>query len=516
MNCILCGREMPKSRQSDTCRYCQAKLNVKSDDRIECKTCHKMRLRRSIDDNGECQYCRGSRKARKTNLERHGGIGFGSKSIADKIKKTNLERYGAENVSENDDVRRRAEASLKDKHGGIGYSSKDIRDKIEKTNLERYGTETPFASRTVRETRRLNSESKHGVSYSFQRDDVKASIAKARRLKSCGEKASEILESKSSLKQFILSLGKPTYYELMQALGTWSQSVFKTVHEYGLQEMIDTHARHSHQELEVLEFIRLFGFDARSDTEILNGKELDVYVPSKKLAIEFDGAWWHSSAFKDKSYHIEKTDECRRHGIRLIHIFEWEWMLKQELCKSMLRSALGEDLKLGARKCSVREVPYDESKSFLNKNHIQGNCMSKFRIGLECNDELVAVMTFGKARFTDYDGVELLRYACKQGLEVQGGMSRLLKHAVSRWQFKKVLTYCNLSKFAGGSYARCGFKKIRRTEPSYWWVKTGSLELRSRYSTQMKNEDAVMTEAGYVKFWDCGTDVWEWTASCPE
>lgn len=49
------------------------------------------------------------------------------------------------------------------------------------------------------------------------------------------------------------------------------------------------------------------------------GYELDIYVPSKKTAIEYDGYYWH----KDKSAKdLEKNSRCREDGIRLYRIRE--------------------------------------------------------------------------------------------------------------------------------------------------------------------------------------------------
>lgn len=40
---------------------------------------------------------------------------------------------------------------------------------------------------------------------------------------------------------------------------------------------------------------------------ILNGKEIDIYLPQYKIAFEFDGLRWHSEQFnKDKNYHLIK------------------------------------------------------------------------------------------------------------------------------------------------------------------------------------------------------------------
>lgn len=85
--------------------------------------------------------------------------------------------------------------------------------------------------------------------------------------------------------------------------------------------------------------------------------ELDIYIPEKNLAIEFNGNYWHSiEVLKDKNYHLKKTNLCKEKGIRLIHIFEYEWVTKPEICKSLISSALGvfSDI-FYAEDCEVRE-----------------------------------------------------------------------------------------------------------------------------------------------------------------
>lgn len=52
-----------------------------------------------------------------------------------------------------------------------------------------------------------------------------------------------------------------------------------------------------------------------NDRNVLKPAELDIYVPGKKLAIEYDGMYWHSDEFKNASYHVKKTDDCEKAGI---------------------------------------------------------------------------------------------------------------------------------------------------------------------------------------------------------
>lgn len=123
----------------------------------------------------------------------------------------------------------------------------------------------------------------------------------------------------------------------------------------------------SNEELELRKFI-----SSAVDSKILNNVhsiippyELDIVVPEKKLAIEFNGLYWHNDSKIDNKYHLRKTKLCEEKGIQLIHIFEDEWNYKQDIVKSRLKNLLGiYDKTVYARKCEVREVDSKTSRAF--------------------------------------------------------------------------------------------------------------------------------------------------------
>ena len=85
-------------------------------------------------------------------------------------------------------------------------------------------------------------------------------------------------------------------------------------------------------ELEIADFISTFytGVCIRNDRSILNGKELDLYYPEKKIAIEYNGTYWHSDKFKDSGYHYNKFKSCYDLGIMLVSIFEFDFVLLKD------------------------------------------------------------------------------------------------------------------------------------------------------------------------------------------
>ena len=99
----------------------------------------------------------------------------------------------------------------------------------------------------------------------------------------------------------------------------------------------------SFEEKNLLSYIQSIysGQIIENDRSILNGKELDIYLPEKRLAIEFDGLYWHNEMFLPNDYHVNKSNSCENKGVQLIHVFEDEWCNKTDIVKSRICSLIG-------------------------------------------------------------------------------------------------------------------------------------------------------------------------------
>lgn len=202
------------------------------------------------------------------------------------------------------------------------------------------------------------------------------------------------------------------------------------------------HPTESKPQKEIFEFIKNFFSDTIMsyfpDKGRKGSKELDIYIPSKNIGIEFNGEYWHKN---NKNYHLEKTKYFAKRGIRVIHIFGYQWINKQEIIKEKLKAILGvEQEKVYARKCIVKEISVKEKNEFLNKYHIQGEDKSVLKFGLFYNDELVAVMTFGYPRFNNEYDWELIRYATSK--HIIGGAGKLLAYFRNHYT-GSIITYAD-------------------------------------------------------------------------
>jgi hypothetical protein len=266
--------------------------------------------------------------------------------------------------------------------------------------------------------------------------------------------------------------------------------------------------------------------------KFLKGKEIDIYLPEENLAIEFDGLYWHSDQYVDKNYHLNKTKICLENDIRLIHIFEDEWLNKQDIVKAKLRNLLNlsEGRKIYARKCKIVEVDFKTKNKFLEDNHIQGKDNSSIRLGLEYEDELVAVLTFGKLRAAlgtsgNKNQYELIRYAGNRNDYIIGGFSKLLAYFIREYDPEYIKTFADLrwSSPLNNVYDTNNFKLSHQSKPNYWYFRDSVPKRYHRYNFRKnilneklenfdknKTEFQNMDDHGWFRVWDCGNLVYEW------
>lgn len=272
-------------------------------------------------------------------------------------------------------------------------------------------------------------------------------------------------------------------------------------------------------ENDVCSFLNEIGVEyEQSNRKILNGKEIDILVPKYNIGIECDGIRWHSEEYKGNEFHLMKTEECLKHGIRLIHIFEDEWKYKSEIWKSMIRNIFGiTNNKIYARKCKVKVVNSKDARAFLEENHIQGFSSGKYAYGLYNGEELVSLMSFGEQRINlggkKRDGhYELVRFCNKLNTIVIGGASKLFKSFIRDFNPIEIVSYSDKRWSTGNLYEVLGFKHDHDSKPNYFYVVNDHRENRFKYRKDKllkegfdgKTEHEIMLKRGIFRIYDCG------------
>lgn len=274
----------------------------------------------------------------------------------------------------------------------------------------------------------------------------------------------------------------------------------------------------SSEEQEVKKYIESLGFEfTENSKKIIAPKELDIYIPEKKFAIEYNGLYWHSEENVLKEHHKAKLSLCREKQINLFNIFSDEWKYKQDIVKSMISSRLGIiKNKISARKTIIKRVSHEDSALFFEKNHISGQTNSKEYFGLYHNDELICCLALRIPRQKIYQNtLEISRFASKLNCVVVGGFSKLLKEAII-WSkkngYKMIISYVDLRFGEGNVYKQNGFSFVKETELDYWY--TDNTIRYDRFKFRAQNgltESQVAKENKVSKIYGCGSSLWSMT-----
>lgn len=292
--------------------------------------------------------------------------------------------------------------------------------------------------------------------------------------------------------------------------------------EIGCPQCYSTRSR---AEEEIFEYVKTLCPDAiSSNRTVLNGKEIDIYVPSKKIAIEYDGLYWHNELNVDKNMHLNKTKDAAESGIQLIHVFEDEWKNKKDIVKSMLAAKLGcLSHKLYARKLTTCVLDNKFVRDFYNLNHIQGgNITAKLHIGLiDLNGGVWSVMSFDQPNeeARKLGRWILVRFASVLNYNVVGAAGKLLNCFEKNYKYHELITFADLRWSVGNLYDKLGFVKQYVTDPGYYVVQAMVRKHRFLFRKEalMKNYDCPpeMSEHEFClqnkwyRIYDCGKIVYK-------
>lgn len=487
-----------------------------------------------------------------------------SKEIQEKIKKTCLKKYGVENANQSDIVKEKIKTTNLDKYGvDFPLQNQGIMDKLIETNLEKYGTKFYMLTDEFKEKSKKTNLDKYGVEKYYNSEKIretclnkygvdwytKTNECKNKTLKTNIEKYGEInpncnkdIKNKSNKTRKINRLKELEKYNIINI--DYDKGIYTFMCDSGCDHSFDidyntmknrrnydiklcticnNYLTQSGDENNIYDFIKenYHGEITQGNRKIISPQELDIYLPELRLAFEFNGLFWHNEITKEKNYHLDKTELCEMQGIQLIHIWEDDWIYKQEIIKSMILNKLNKTPnKIYARKCQLKEIDDNKLvKNFLELNHIQGFVGSKIKIGLFYNNELVSLMTFGNRRIamgkktTNQDEYELLRFCNKLNTNVVGGASKLFKYFIDNYKPQEITTYADRSFSQGKLYKTLGFKSQGKTQPNYYYIIDGIRYHRFSFRKDKlikegfdsnKTEHEIMLERKIFRIYDSG------------
>jgi formylmethanofuran dehydrogenase subunit E len=280
----------------------------------------------------------------------------------------------------------------------------------------------------------------------------------------------------------------------------------------------------THTQNEIAEWIKSFGLEIVQNKRLKNNKQIDIFIPSLNLGIEYCGLHWHTEeSGRSRTYHIDKMKEANSEGIRLITIFEDEWLERQNQVKNFLLSVMNKNqYKIHGRNTVVKVADKDTANKFYEDNHIQGKpSTTTLHVGLYTQDgTMVGCMSFGPHhRGSENRVVVLNRLAFLHNHTVHGGASKLLSFAISLLRpmgYEKIMSWSDNRWSEGKVYGALGFYLEEELGPDYSYVK--DRQRISKQSCQKKHllkkgavgdtELEMAKSLGYSRIWDCGKKRW--------
>ena len=434
-------------------------------------------------------------KNKMTNIEKYGKDSFSkTKTYIENVKKTNQEKYGVNYYTQSEEYNQKMQ-NYYNEHDYNLDSEKRIKTNNEKYNTDYYQQSDEYL------------KNKNNIIEKYKSTITKKLL----------NKYDNLIHTDN--KQYIFKCQKGHEYEIDRTL--LKNRIISNTIICTICNPIDKQI--SGKENKLLEFIKenYNGEIIESDRKILGGKELDIYLPVLNLAFEFNGLYWHSELYKEKNYHLDKTESCLEKGIQLVHVWEDDWNNKQEIINSMILNKLNlSKEKIFARKCEIKDVTDNNLiRDFLNDNHIQGFVGSKVKIGLFYDNELISLMTFGKLRkplnskSKNNNEYEMLRFCNKLNTNIIGGASKLFKYFINKYDPEQVISYADRSYSNGNLYNILGFKFDHITSPNYYYIidkirkhRFGfrkDILIKQGYDTN-KSEHDIMLEREYYRIYNSG------------
>ncbi|MCQ2210830.1 MAG: DUF559 domain-containing protein [Paludibacteraceae bacterium] len=523
MECAICKQDFKSYRALSihiTQKHKDCTLQSYYDTYIQPNTEHKCKfcgkelkfLSMSVGYQKTCGDAKCSKKQEKeTRLNLYDGKYECDESIRrglENQKNTMLEKYGVEHNWSNGELREKCYDTCEKEYGSRTYNNpegmkksrienngsfmtKEMVEKSRNTKLEKYGDPFYLNTEKSKETR-IKKYGRYSPPYihdvSSWKNNCRADRLSSHvfRCNDCDlvfvEMRNEVIERRQANHQHLC----PNCY---------TSNIGSKVEKYLLNEI------HNFYDGEILE----------NDRTILEGKELDIYIPEFKLAIEVNGMFWHK---EDKDRHIDKTTACENKGIHLLHFWDYEVTEKQDIVIDKIKSCMGKNNVLFGRKCTINEIDNKTYKSFVNENHMQGYVQAKHKYGLFYKDELVAIGSFGKSRYTNE--YELLRYCSKHGISILGGMKKLVSNFKKSQGIECVVSYADrrfTSSFNNvyGQYVSIskvgykyfyGSKVFDRLQLQKHKLKVNPLT-KDNYSDDL-TEHEICNKSNIYRIYDCG------------
>lgn len=289
----------------------------------------------------------------------------------------------------------------------------------------------------------------------------------------------------------------------------------------------------SKRERQIRDFLNEHGVDIMCNRQILEGREIDILVKSRKIGIEYDGVLWHSEFYgkKNSEYHLQKTELCERHNYRLVHITEDEHYFHQKVVYKRLSEILQFDDGLptvNGGDCFVEEMSPNSAKRFINAYGLEPQQNADYYICAKNGGYPICVVGF-RLLNENRNTWEIFEPVESHFQHLSGVIANIWDYFFETKKPWKVITFIDRKWYTkyDNPVINIGFNYVDNTLPDYFIIgkrghNNASLKRRDKceftkeilqeqygYPDDMAYED-MLKAAKLDRVWDCGRMVFEW------
>ena len=331
---------------------------------------------------------------------------FGNKCFmkTDYFKQKSLEyikAHGGEcNVSQIKEVRSKVDKTNENTYGNrCNLANKDQLELKRQTYIKNYGVDHPMKNAEFKQHFFDEFEARHGYRFFYQSPQCIDKIRKNR-----DYEHREIISKNEFVvplfdlqhEQNLLCNRKQYWWQCLECGHCFAASILGysrndgRIVECPFCNMNNHMPSHSFQELEIVDFLkhsfpdlRIFNSNNKVNRYIIPPYEIDIWIPEKKIGIEYNGSFWHSIEFlhkyRENNFNdfifssLKKKILCEQKDIHLIHLYEDEWTLNMEETKNLLINLISKKPFICQKRLNEIVVPYDKYPSFMQ---IEGYCLS--------------------------------------------------------------------------------------------------------------------------------------------
>lgn len=457
-----------------SCKHCGKTLKPKARFRM-------VGTREDKSDEGYGNFCNRScaasyegtvNKRKATNVERHGvEVPVQSADIREKMQATMIERHGVAFAAQSPLMQaKRAEDNLA-KHGINSPSPFAVavtQKKVKETISARYNCENPMGNAVLAHkagdgkrrhaySQLTNVDRVGNVTPLFTEDEYKG----VRDLDNkylpfqypwecldCGTQFQDGLECDSNT-----GVNKPRCPKCYPKKKSYGEHVILQIVKDAVPEGI-----------EVLE----------GDRNLLNGFEVDILVPDLKLAIEYNGIYWHSeyAGGKGMEYHQNKLERLKELGYRLIYVWEDELYKLETTISRTIEEACGAGHRIDASKCSYKTlVGSDDAVDYYHREGTLGSRVTNHVLTQGGQPVCIMQLSHRPSKKKGQAGKSVLRYTALNGYNVKEGFTTLFNHATKLTKGDRVYqAELDPSFDDTAMYEAVGFELVEEKKEQQWYL----------------------------------------------